>query len=81
MREICYIIQAVGTCAMATTAIAIDLLLCGMCLYIMAMYKELQRQLGRIDQKPNIMLIKSNHLNDQQQSLIDCIEFHLGIIR
>lgn len=61
---------------MVTVIITIDLLFCGLCLYIVAMYKELQKNLECIDQNSNVLLINNN-----DNSFGDCIEFHLAIIR
>lgn len=70
MREVCYIIQGVGVVFASVTVLAIDLSFCGLCLYIVAMYKELQRILCRID-----------NMKEHRLRLCDCIEFHLVILR
>lgn len=82
MRELCYISQAVGSCAMSGLFITIDLLFCGLSLYIVAMYESLQKVLQSIDQESN-HLQNENEDNKQKhrQSLCDCIDNHLAIIR
>lgn len=81
MRELCFIAQAAGNCAAIALILTIDLMFCGLCLYIAAMYKELQRMLGCSDKKSKVMLIKSSEACAHKQSLCDCIQFHLAIIR
>lgn len=77
MRELCYITQAIASCVVATLVPTIDLLFCGLCMYIVAMYKDLQRLLRRRDQT-----INTENVNEQQRhSLCDCVEMHLAIIR
>lgn len=66
---------------MVTIIVTIDLFFCGLCLYIVAMYKDLQKVLGNIDQYPIVMLNNCDNAHGHRQELRDCIEFHLAIIR
>lgn len=79
MRELCYVAQAIGSCTMAVLILTIDILFGGLCLYIVAMYKELQRLVGCIDQKQKIG--NSDKAHEQRHRLRDSIEFYLAIIR
>lgn len=81
MRELCYIVQAVGFVTVGALVLPIDLLYCGLCLYIVAMYKELQILLGGIDQKPKVLHLKKYVAVGNRKSLCECIEFHLAVIR
>lgn len=81
MRELCFIAQAVGNCAAIALILTIDLMFCGLCLYIVAMYQELQRMLGCSDQKSKVMPNGNTDAFDHRKSMCDCIQYHLAIIR
>lgn len=81
MRELCYFIQAIGVYAAIDLFITIDLLFLGLCLYIVAMYKELQRMLRCIDINVKVLLTRNGNAIYYRRSLCECIEIHLAIIR
>lgn len=66
---------------MVTIIITTDVLFCGLCLYVVAMYKELQRVLMCNEQKSNVMLINNDNAHDHRGNIRDAIEFYLAIIR
>lgn len=80
-RELCFIVVAVGMFSLIVTFITVDILFCGLCLYIVAMYKELQRMLECIDRKSNDLELLTDKDQYNRRRLIDCIESHWVIIR
>lgn len=71
MFEICYIIVVLCFAATATANVAVSSLLICLCWYIIAMYKELERQL--------FVLNKKGELN-RTQMLKDCVKYHTEIL-
>lgn len=78
-REFCYIAQFLVSLVLSNVLVTVDILFCGLCLYIVAMYKDLQTTLRCIDQNANAINIENVH--ERRQNVRDCIEFHLETIR
>lgn len=81
MREICYIAKAVFYYSLVVVLITVDLLLVGLCLYIIAMYKKLQLVLECMNRKSRDLQIHSEKAQYHRQHLRGSIELHLAIIR
>lgn len=61
--------------------IIIDLVFCGLCLYITALYKELQQMLRCTDVKSDDLEFHDGKVQYIRRGLRDGIEFHLAIIK
>lgn len=72
MRELCFVTRVAGAYAAVVIFTTIQSLFCGMCLYIVAMYKELQNMLKCID---------GNSREKIKRNLCDCIKYHLAILK
>lgn len=81
MRELCYIAQAVFYLALVVVLITVDFFFMGLCLYIIAMYKELQLMLKCIDRESEDLEKHVDKAQYHRKLLRDSIEFHLLIIR
>lgn len=81
MRELAFITQTFGLFAVVILFLTVDLLFSGLCIYIAAMYKELQRMLGCIDLKSKNLETHNDKSQNIRLNLRNCIEFHMVIIR
>lgn len=74
-------LQLVGIYTMVYLFVSIDLVFCGLCIYITAMYKELQRKLRLIDTETNNLEFHDEKEQYIRKSLRDSIMYHLAIIK
>lgn len=80
MYQICYFLGAFSATALALALPGIDLLFCGFCVYIVALYQELYRKLEILDANDDNIEKKVDE-KIRTKTIIDCVYFHDDVLR